>query len=140
LYDASHPPDHRLGSLANLDMALIKDASEGLRAIRKSIYAACMCPSLASSQKDPYDANFLTYFMKTITLVFAFDKLEMLAYLDGSGLVRKGRCEELSLGDGGFATDKFITSLLGHSQNSIVDGLDYLRQVPISNQIYVVCG
>lgn len=101
-----------------------------LQAIRSSIFEACnnLTPNLGRPGTEAsYDAEFLSRFMKLVTMSFAFGGDEASSHLPDSN-DSQTHPRRLMIGEES-VTELFVSSIRAESQDSILDGIKFLQFV-----------
>jgi hypothetical protein len=116
----------RLAGVSNHKPNLRRKFAAGVTVIEKAIQMAC---NELKPIDQSYDKRFLTTFMRTISMAFAFEGDGALSLLQG---IKVGG-HFLGCPAAGFI-DNFVSSLLGDSQDSILHGIQFVKLVFIHSR------
>jgi hypothetical protein len=131
LYSALHPPLHRLGSHANLDLTSVPEAANGFRVVRE--WVRFVCGELKYSSKPPdlvYIEHFGPQFMVACTLAFDLDRENARYFVPHTRMYRWNLWPRCLVREGGyFVVRDFVAFAKGEADDSLRLGFFFLRYV-----------
>lgn len=133
MYSALHPPLHRLGSCANLDLTRIPEAAGGFRIVRYWVWFVCDRLGLWHNPSLPdlvYNEYFGPQFMVACTLAFDLDRENAKAYLPRTRMHRWNLWPHCLVREGGhFVVREFTIFARGEADNALTLGSLFLQYV-----------
>lgn len=130
MYSALHPPLHRLGSHANLDLTKIPEAVDGFRIVREWVWVVCDGLRHTNPPEFVYNEHFGPQFMVACTLAFDLDRENAIDYVPRTRFYRWGRWPRCLIREGGyFVVEDLVNFARGEADNALASGSWFLQYV-----------
>lgn len=136
LYSALHPPFHRLGSFAELNVARIPEADDGFRIVQQMVRDAC-----DEKVNDTLADRSRQWFTVACTLALDLDRRNALSFIHRAPAYRSGKlpqsqfCEEGDQVTTRPIVQDFVAFLGANGDLSLTSGSSYFRCARLSTRV-----